>query len=429
MTKEQYSPLSTPSVTTYDVVVVGAGPYGLATAAHLGHHKLNSAIFGKPVELWRDNMPKGMFLRSHWWANTISDPENRYTYERFLQETSRAKTYPVSVEEYIDYCLWFQRQAVPNVDETYVASIERNAQGFVLTLVDGRVIKSRTVVMAPGMKYYAYCPAEYAHLSPELVSHSVDFNDASRFAGKTIIMVGRGQSAIEYAALLNEAGAHVHVITRKRIRWLEPDHSEGRTLWEQLQAPLAKIAPGWKNLILERMPYLFYYFPQEKKDRYIRNNYKAAANDWLWDRINGKVVLHEGVQVTQLSEADGGVVMQLSDGTSINADHIMLCTGYQVDIRKLPMLHQSLLSQIAMDEGTPLLSSWFESSVPGLYFIGMTSLRGFGPYYRFAFGNPAAAQRVAQSVARKLRKPAPHDPQSDTQTSESPAEKKTYAEL
>jgi hypothetical protein len=84
----------------------------------------------------------------------------------------------------------------------------------------------------------------------------------------------------------------------------------------------------------------------------------------------------------------------------------MFATGYRVDLSKLPMLAPSLLKQIEMDEGVPRLNSWFECSVPGLYFIGLTSLRNFGPLYRFVFGNGPSAQRITHSIAKKLRQAA-----------------------
>src|SRR5947209_19062849 len=100
----------------YDAVVVGAGPYGLSTAAHLLGRGLSVAVFGKTLELWRTRMPKGMLLRSHWWATNLSDPRTQYGFERFFRESKHDKCHPVSREAFIDYALWFQERAVPDVD-------------------------------------------------------------------------------------------------------------------------------------------------------------------------------------------------------------------------------------------------------------------------------------------------------------------------
>ncbi|HET9919838.1 MAG TPA: NAD(P)-binding domain-containing protein [Ktedonobacteraceae bacterium] len=385
----------------YDVVVVGAGPYGLSVAAHLLGKGLNVAIFGKPLKLWREHMPKGMYLRSHWWATNLSDPQKKYGFEQFFRVSEYDKCYPVPIEAFIDYGMWFQKQVVPDVDTTYVSSIERKDGQFFLTLEDGRTLVAPAVVMAIGLYYYANRPAEFDHVSDELVTHSFAHADFSRFAGKEVGMIGGGQSGVEYSALLHEVGAKVHLITKRPIHWLGPDTDDQRSLMDQIRAPRAGIAPGWKNWALEYLPYLFQRFPQARKDRYIRNHYNAAGSDWLRDRVIGKVELHEGRIVEKFTEGDSHLNVTLSDGEALNLDHLILSTGYQVDIKRLSMLSPSLLTEIQQDEGTPILNNWFESSVPGLYFVGLSSLRSFGPLYRFVVGAKAAAPRVASAAARR----------------------------
>src|SRR5437899_2089231 len=179
------------SATHYDAVVVGAGPYGLSTAAHLLGRGLSVAVFGKTLELWRNHMPEGMLLRSHWWATDLSDPRRQYGFERFLRESDKYDPcYPVPREAFLDYALWFKERAVPNVDETYVLSVERQDDDFLLTLEDGRRVRSGAVVMAIGLYYYADRPEQYNHLPAGLVSHSCEHKDLSRFDGKQIVVIG-----------------------------------------------------------------------------------------------------------------------------------------------------------------------------------------------------------------------------------------------
>ena len=61
-------------MTTYDVTIIGAGPYGLSAGAFLKSKGLGVRVFGKPMEFWADKMPKGMLLRSPREASTIADP-------------------------------------------------------------------------------------------------------------------------------------------------------------------------------------------------------------------------------------------------------------------------------------------------------------------------------------------------------------------
>lgn len=405
--KQLQSPTTTED---YDVVIVGAGPYGLSAAAHLLERGLRVGIFGKPLKLWREHMPQGMFLRSHWRATSLSAPGNKYRFENFVSESRHYKlSTPMPIAAFIEYGLWFQKQAVPNLDETYVASIKRQDDRFVLALVDGRVVQSPSVIMAPGLYYYTHRPAEYGEFPAEVVSHTVEHADFRRLAGQEVVVIGGGQSAVESAALLHEAGAAVQLIARKPIRWLGPDHADERSFWEKLRAPTAGIAPGWRTWALEYWPYLFHYFPQEKKDNYARTSFGPAASDWLRERVMGKVTLHEGESIQRVREAASGLEILLATNKTIKADHVLLATGYHVDIKRLPMLDPALAAAIRTHLDAPILNPWFESSVPGLYFTGITALQSFGPLYRFVVGTKAAAQRlttavvVRQSVSRSRR--------------------------
>jgi cation diffusion facilitator CzcD-associated flavoprotein CzcO len=382
-----------------DVVVVGAGPYGLSTAAHLLGRGLRVAVFGRPLGMWREHMPQGMLLRSHWWASNLSDPRRDHGFAQFAKESGQDTRYPVPIQTFIDYGLWFQQRAVPHVDETYVASIERRGARFVTHLVDGRQVESRAVVMAIGPYPFANRPAQFTELPAGFVSHSSDHRDFSRFKGRDVIVIGGGQSAIEFAALLHEAGAAVQVVSRRSIKWLEPDRSNTRSTLERILAPDASIAPGWINWVWDHVPYLFYRFPQRWKDAYTAL-YASGATDWLRDRVLGKVTLRERQTVVNVTVAQGKLDLAVSDGVKLCADHVILATGYTVNVDQVTMFHPSLRAEIATHRGSPMLNHWFESSVPGLYFIGLASLRVFGPLYRFVAGCGAAAWRVASAITR-----------------------------
>lgn len=395
---------NTVATAQYDVVIVGAGPYGLSTAAHLLKKGLNVAVFGKPLNLWREYMPQGMLLRSYWWATNLSDPEKKYDMARYFASQGQTAPEPLSRETFIAYSEWFQKHAVPDIDETYVKIIEQLQGRFKLTLEDGRVIVSRAVVMAPGLRYYFYSPDDYAHLSSEVSSHTAVHDSFDRFAGKHVVVLGGGQSALESAALLNESGAKVTVVSRSPIHWLHEVPVEGRTFIQRIRFPKAGIAPGWFNWGLENMPSMFQRLPRAMKDRLLlgRGRYGPAGSPWLKPRLLGKVTLLEEVVVKEAKEEAHGVVLTLSNGTTLHADHFMLGTGYKVNIWNLPMVDPVLLSKIRTYRNTPVLSNTFESNIPGLYFVGISSVSSCGPLYRFVVGAESTARRVAGAITQRI---------------------------
>ncbi|HLZ59801.1 MAG TPA: NAD(P)-binding domain-containing protein [Ktedonosporobacter sp.] len=393
---------STPTA-TYDVVVLGAGPYGLSATAHLRAQGLKVAIFGKPIDYWRSNMPEGMLLRSFWWASNLSDPEGKYGLTQYFQLKGMVAPDPLPIETFIDYALWFQKNVVPDVDETYIAHIERDKQGqYIVTLEDGRVVQSKTVVMAPGLHYYRYVPKEYAHMPASLVSHTAEHSTLDQFVGKTVAFIGKGQASLETAALANEKGVIVHVITRGSLHWL-PVSNPKVPLWiRQIRAPMAGMGNGWLNFLLEKYPYALNHFTREAVDHVMDSKHGPAGSPWLRPRLFGKVTLHQNTHVEKVEEVDGKAKLTFTNGETLVVDHIILGTGYRADIRRLPMLDSYLLDEIYAYRGCPVLNNWFETNVPGLYFLGYTSARSFGPFYRFVVGTDAAARRVAAAIARKL---------------------------
>ena len=388
----------------YDVVVVGAGPYGLSTAAHLQERGLRVGIFGKPLKLWHENMPKGMLLRSYWWATNISDPRKKYDLEHYFKAEGKYPGDPFPIETFIDYGMWFQKHAVPKVDETYVETIARKGSEFELKLVDGRIAISQTVVLAPGLAYFVFRPSEFDNLPGELVSHTSDHYTFERFSGKRVAVIGGGQSAIETAALVHEDGAVVDLITRSPIHWLGSDSLKNRSIIERIRYPKAGIAPGWYNWGFEHLPYAFQRLRRDQKDRLLRGRgrFGPAGSAWLKDRIMGNVTVHESQQIQKMQDTNGEVELTLSNGKTAKFDHVILGTGFVMDIKRLPMLDSTLLESIETYQGAPVLNNRFETNVPGLYFVGYSSVSSCGPLFRFVVGTDAAAKRVAGAVSRQI---------------------------
>src|SRR5713226_5392336 len=124
---------------TVEVVVIGAGPYGLAAAAHLRAAGKAIVVFGQPMEFWQNQMPAGMFLRSAWYASDISDPLRQFSLTDYKTRENVEFSAPVPVQSFISYGQWFQKHLVPDLDRRTVSRIEKNGT-FRLSLSDGETL-------------------------------------------------------------------------------------------------------------------------------------------------------------------------------------------------------------------------------------------------------------------------------------------------
>ena len=385
--------------------VVGAGPYGLAVASHLRGAGVDVRIFGKVMDFWRKQMPIGMKLRSPLEGSNISDPQSRLSLDRFAAAQGRQLANSLPLEDFVQYGQWFQREELPDVEPRNVVGIERGADGFRVTLDDGECLGFGAVVVATGIGAFPNRPAPFASLPAELASHTRDLvnRDLGRFAGRRVIVMGSGQSALESAALLHEAGAEVEVLVRRPglrflnsgLEWLM-DHK-----LYPFKAP-GKIGPIGLNWLIEH-PNLFTLFPRRWQNRMAARAIRPAGSGWLRPRVQN-VAFKTGTHAIAASACGAKVRVKLNDGGESEADHVLLGTGYQVDIARYGFLAPELLCAVRTANGYPLLNRGFESSLPGLYFVGTTAAYSFGPLCRFVAGTPFVAETLTKYV-RKLPRP------------------------
>ena len=65
------------------LLVIGAGPYGIATAAYAKYLGVVVTVLGKTLDFWKTNMPRGMFLRSG--PDWHLDARDVATFEAYLK--------------------------------------------------------------------------------------------------------------------------------------------------------------------------------------------------------------------------------------------------------------------------------------------------------------------------------------------------------
>jgi len=378
--------------------VIGAGPYGLAVAAHLKANHLPMAIFGKPMEFWRQ-MPPAMYLKSSWSAVTISEPSGEYSLNRFSQKMGTPRQEPVPLQTFLKYGQWFQEQVVPEVDPTYVSRIAHDGATFHLELADGRALQAKRVVVAAGIASFANIPGFARNLPKTLVSHSQDHSDFSSFKGQRVVVVGSGQSALESAALLHEAGADVELIARGPINWINRKLYYYTGPMKRLFYPPSDVGPPGVNWIVS-FPLLFKRLPQEAKASLDERSVRPAGAKWLRPRVEGHFRLTSHTTIMKVDEQGEGLHLTLSDGTTREVDHILLGTGYQPNIDALTFIDAALREQVQRHDQQPILNDWFESTVPDLHFVGALAGYSFGPLCRFVVGSKIAARQIARHAVR-----------------------------
>ena len=238
------------SRTSTPLLVIGAGPYGLATAAYARRVGIEPLVVGQPMAFWRDNMPSGMFLRSG--ADWHLDAAREHTFESYLGERgiNPADVDPIPVKLFIDYATWFQEKAGLEVLPDMVEGLSHSNGHFEATLQSGRRITADAVVAAPGITHFAVVPDWVEEcLSPASWSHTCTTVDFEELKSSRVLIVGGRQSAFEWAALLADEGAEaIHVVHRHDT----PDFAPAN--WSFVDGPMDLTAtiPGWfRNLTSE----------------------------------------------------------------------------------------------------------------------------------------------------------------------------------
>lgn len=392
------------------VAVIGAGPFGLSTAAHLRSRGLPVRVFGEPMVSWRDHMPAGMLLKSTPAASSLDAPQRGHTLADYCDAAGIPRLVTdediIPVETFIGYGEWFQQKLVPELERVRVVSVDRSkGGGFELKLDSGELFTARAVVVATGLSGLAHLPPELAAAAVDgptptgPISHSSQHHDLSGFKGKELIVVGAGQSALETAALAAEAGAQVRVVSRGRGRV-----AFGAAPWDQPKLrPESPFGRAWSLWALSYYPHPYRYLPARTRHYLVRRVLGPLGAWWLKDRFVGKVQVSEVDRIVRADTAGGSPALTVATpggGTrELAADHVISATGYRVDIAAMDFLGHELRTRLAVSRGTPKLGAGYVSSVPGLYFTGLPAASSYGPVMRFVCGTEFASPRLAKHLA------------------------------
>jgi FAD-dependent urate hydroxylase len=445
-----------PSAPTADapVAVIGAGPHGLAAVAHLRGAGVPTVAFGEPLGFWRETMPTGMLLRSPLRASSIDSPQDALSLDRWSEEHHRELAQNLPIADFIDYGLWFGERAVADLDRRLVERVGYERAGFVLTLPGGESLRAGRVVVAAGLGPFASLPPAFRGLPKTLVSHTSACAPMDTFAGRSVAVIGGGQSALEGAALLREGGAsRVELIARApAIYWLNhgwievgeeqllppPKGPSGPPSWRARRGLYWHGAPtdvgGRITSWIGAAPDVVRHFPRSVRSPLTYHCIRPAGAPWLPDRLRevtltlGRSVVSatpenatpervpgsttpEGVPRSDTPEGAPGstipegqrLTLRLDDGSERVVDHVLLGTGYDIDVTRYPFLDEEVISRLRVRDGYPLLGRGLESSLPGLHFLGAPAAESFGPTMRFVVGTAYTAPALTQYVLGQRR--------------------------
>ena len=392
-----------------DVAIVGAGPYGLSLAAHLQEHGIRYRVIGRPMQFWISQMPDGMQLKSEGFASNLYDPRGEFTLRDFCAQ--QAIPYadlgtPVDKRIFCAYGLTFQKRFVPTVEHEVVVALARGPTGFQLRLENGESFAARNVVLAVGIGHFRHIPPLLADLPQKYLSHSSDYGTLEHFRGRDVTVIGGGASAIDLATLLFESGAQVRLVARRATLDIHTKLPWPRPLWRRIRCPMSGIGPSWRSLVLTDAPLLVHQFPEALRLRIVKDYLGPAGGWFMRDRLIGRVPLLLGRHLQQAGISNDRVHLRFTasdrSSTEVITDHVIAATGYRVDLGNLEFLCDDVRDLVKIVERAPVLSSYFESSLPGLYFVGPVAANSFGPVMRFAVGARFTARRITKHLVARL---------------------------
>jgi cation diffusion facilitator CzcD-associated flavoprotein CzcO len=370
------------------LLVIGAGPYALSTAALACGSGIDTVVLGRPMGFWRQNMPAGMFLRSG--PDWHLDGAAIHTLEAFLEERGiqPGEVDPLPIGVFLDYADWFRQVKKIEIRAAFAGTLAKTNGRFEATLDSGERIRADTVVAAPGIGHYANVPGWASSLPPGYAAHTCDLVRFDDMAGARVLIIGGRQSAYEWAALIREHGAaridivHRHDIPRfERVSWKFVDPHVEQTL---------RVRGYWRNL------------PRSDQEAITRRFWEVGRltlEHWLTPRLNWAGICRwPGTEVAEAApRGDGELRVLLSNATQLTVDRVVFASGYRADLTKVPYL-AGVRGEIQQSNGFPVLDEAFQTSLDGLYITGFSATQNFGPFFGFVKGSPAAATLIVRSL-------------------------------
>ena len=375
------------------LLIIGAGPYGLAMAAYARHKNIEYMALGKTMDFWKSNMPTGMYLRSG--CDWHYDPFGQDTFERYFESKhlKPAEVDPLALDCYLSYVEWFVKQKGVEILPAWVQQlnyIHDTSPFFEAVLQDGKTLTARNVVLALGFRYFKNVPEPYSALFPPgRFAHTCDLVDLAPLRGKRVLIIGGRQSAFEWAALLHEQGADT-----VSLSYRHPTPAFQQADW------------SWVNPIVDAMvedPSWFRRLPVEGKAQVNQRLWaegRLKLEPWLAARIaTDAIKVFPQSYVTGCKELPNRELEVSVGSSTFVVDQVILATGYKVNVEQLPLLTKgNILARLETRNGFPALDEHFQSNIPGLFFTSMCATQDFGPFFAFTAGIRTSAKLIGAAL-------------------------------
>ncbi len=344
-----------------ETLVIGASASGLATAASLRAR-------GASFELLEATAAVGSTWRHHYDRLHLHTPKSSSALPG-LPMPSWWPRYPSrdQVVQYLEkYCEvnrlspWFGQE---------VTSVVRRDGAWVASTA-GREWSARNIVIATGAARVPVRPSwPGMDAYGGTVMHSSEYVNGEPWRGRTVVVVGFGNSACEQAIDLVEHGAHPHLSVRSAVNVVPRDvlgvvpvlqlailmRRLPTPVADALGAPLVRLTIGdITKLGLRKLPY-------GPNTQIARDHHVPMLDIGTIDHIRaGRIGVHGDIA----RFTDRAVVFE--DGTTLEVDAVVLATGYRPGIPDfLPDW-----KQVCDEDGRPTVSGG-PTRLPGLYFCGM----------------------------------------------------------
>jgi FAD-dependent urate hydroxylase len=373
-----------------ELLVIGAGPYGVAAAARAIERGIEPVVVGGPMSFWQQHMPEGMYLRSG--PDWHLDAAGVHTFEAFLEEKRFAanEVDPVPIRVFLDYAAWFQDHKGVVAQENLVTQLTHTGKTFEALLDNGQRIAADTVVAAPGIRHFQRVPLWAGSVPPEVGAHTGDLVHFEDLRGARVLIVGGRQSAYEWAALIGEQRAErIDIVHRHDVPQF------GRVSWKFVDAHVDSMlaVPGWWRQL-----------SHDERQQITRQFWEAGRLTlewWLVSRLaSDQFHRWPGTSVIDVREDTGAFVAALSNGEHLSVDRVVFATGYRANLPNVPYL-RGLVDTVDLIDGFPVLDEGFQTSLDGLYITGFAATRDFGPFLGFTKACPAAATLIVESLLRR----------------------------